>query len=74
MSIKFEKLKPGMTVYDNGFSLSPMGRRPATWRVRIESIDESGLGVVASWNTNPARWYGRRQAEKWSAKPRKEKP
>ena len=75
MAIKFEKRKPGMRVYDNGHSLTPMGRRPATWEVRIESVDADGKGCTAVWNHyNAPRWYSKRQAEKWSAKPRKAKP
>ena len=75
MSIKFEKLKPGMTVYDNGHQLGPLGRRPATWEVRIDEVNVTAEQVLARWNVcNPARWYSKRQAQKWSAKPRKVRP
>lgn len=59
--IKFEKLAPGMTVYDVG--RTRMGNTTMTtvsvWHVSIISVDPETRTVMASWNGNrPQRYYG----------------
>ena len=70
--MKFEKLQPGVTVYDVG--RTKMGNTTRTtvsvWPVHVISVDYENRTVVASWNTNPPRTYSERNAVKW----RKEKP
>jgi len=70
--MKFEKLKPGMTVYDVG--RHKMGNTTistvAVWPVRIVSVDAEKRTVDASWNGNRARTYHEYECKKW----REEKP
>lgn len=68
--MKLESLKPGMVVYD--VAKTRMGntslRTVSVWPV---SIHETGDGfVIASWNNNAARKYGRHDVARW----RKSKP
>ena len=67
--MKFEKIKPGMLVYDVGrqklgnTTLSTV----AVWSVKIISVDAENRTVEASWNYNPARTYSERDYKKWRA-------
>jgi hypothetical protein len=62
--MKFEKLQPGMVVYD--VHRHKMGNTTAStvgvWRVLIVSVDS------ASWNGNPAKKFFYVDAEKWREK------
>lgn len=68
--MKFEKLKPGMVVFDVG--RHKMGNTTmstvAVWQVRVISVDQEAQTVVASWNSNPARTYYSRSVAKWREK------
>lgn len=65
--MKFEKLKPGMTVYDVG--RTRMGNTTLTtisvWGVSIVRVDEQRREVVARWNGNPERTYTERSYKQW---------
>ena len=68
--MKFEKLQPGMTVYDvhrhklGNTTMSTVG----VWRVRIVSVDHDAKRVTASWNGNPAKTFFYGDVEKWREK------
>ena len=68
--MKFEKLKPGMVVYDvhrhkmGNTTMSTVG----VWTVRIESVDHEAKRVVASWNGNRAKTFFYGDAMKWREK------
>lgn len=68
--MKFEKLKPGMTVYDVG--RHKMGNTTIStvtvWAVRIVSVDAEKRTVEAIWNGNGARTYRERAYKKWREK------
>jgi hypothetical protein len=65
--MKFEKLKPGMVVYDvhrekmGNTTLSTVG----TWTVRIVSVDADTRSCMASWNTNPPTRHYEHTIRKW---------
>lgn len=67
--MKFEKLQPGMTVYDVG--RHKMGNTTLTtvsvWSVRIISVDAEKRSVVASWNSNAPRTFYENATSKWKA-------
>ena len=66
----FDKLKPGMIVYD--VQRYRMGnttlRSVGVWKVRIISVDVETKTVIASWNHNRPEKYRRRVWEKWRLK------
>lgn len=68
--MKFEKLQPGMTVYDVG--RSKMGNTTLTtvsvWAVRVIEVDAERRQVLASWNTNTPRLFRERVVAKWREK------
>ena len=65
--MKFEKLKPGMTVYDVG--RSKMGNTTistvSVWAVQIVGVDVERRTVEACWNGNYARVYHEGTYKKW---------
>ena len=68
MAIKFEKVQPGMTLYD--FHRESMGNTTMSqigkWSVRIIEVNtEKGMALV-SWNTNRPEWWARRKVERLS--------
>jgi hypothetical protein len=71
VAIKFEKVKPGMVLYDNhrtkmgNTTMSRMGE----WPVFVREIDAERQRALVSWNCNPAQWYDRRRVEKLFATP-----
>lgn len=69
--MKFEKIKPGMVLYDRhkyragNTTIRVLGE----WRVSIRSVDAEKRTAVASWNGNPEEtWTERRLAalKDWS--------
>jgi hypothetical protein len=68
--MKFEKLKPGMVVYDvvrrrmGNTTISTV----AVWSVYIVSVDAEKRQVMASWNGNPPRTFGEHGIKKWRKK------
>jgi hypothetical protein len=65
--MKFEKLKPGMTVYDVG--RQKMGNTTSTtvavWSVRVIEVDAEKRQVLAAWNMNKPRIFYEREVKKW---------
>lgn len=57
--MKFEKIKPGMILFDvhshrrGNTTMTTMG----CWEVFIESVDVEKRTAMARWNGNPARKY-----------------
>ena len=68
--MKFEKLKPGMVVYDvHSVKMGNTNMRTVgVWLVKIVSIDTETRMVTASWNGNRAEKFSSRTAEKWREK------
>lgn len=68
--MRFEKLRPGMTVYDvhrrkmGNTTMSTVG----LWRVLIVSVDHEAKRLTASWNGNPARTFYPKDVAKWREK------
>ena len=68
--MKFEKLMPGMVVYDvhrhklGNTTMSTVG----VWKVRIVSVDHEAKRVTASWNGNSAKTFFYGEATKWREK------
>lgn len=68
--MKFEKLKPGMVVYDvhrhklGNTTMSTVG----VWKIRIVSVDHEAKRVTASWNGNAAKTFYYWEVEKWREK------
>ena len=67
--MKFEKIKPGMFVYDVG--RQKLGNTTLStvvvWGVNIVSVDDEKRTVEASWNHNLIRTYSEREYKKWRA-------
>jgi hypothetical protein len=71
MAIKFEKIQPGMTLYDR--RMTRMGnttmRSLGEWRVKVISVDAEARTALCSWNGNRPTKYHARNLEKlhtWS--------
>ncbi|NDY89742.1 hypothetical protein [Ideonella livida] len=68
--MKFEKLKPGMTVYSVG--RHKMGNTTmstvAVWPVRIVEVDSEQRRCMASWNCNKPRLFFERDVSGWREK------
>jgi hypothetical protein len=68
--VKFEKLQPGMTVYDvhrhklGSTTMNTVG----VWKVRIVSVDNETKRVTASWNGNPVKTFFYGDVMKWREK------
>lgn len=73
MAIKFEKIQPGMELWDyqSRKQGNTTSRRIDRFRVLVLEVDEAGRRVRASWNSNPAKWYSKRSAAKWYVNPPK---
>lgn len=52
MAIKFEKIKPGMTLYDVRRNTGFGRHKWNTWPVYIKEVDAENRTVIASWNGN----------------------
>lgn len=67
--IKFEKIKPGMILYDVRKSTKPFNRcKWDYWAVKVIEVDQEKRRVFASWNGNAPKWIYERQATKYRAK------
>lgn len=54
--IKFEKIKPGMLLWQRGRARDVM-RSYAEWSVRIIEVDSEHRRALVSWNTNKPEWW-----------------
>ena len=67
--MKFEKIRPGMIVYDVG--RQKLGNTTLStvvvWGVNIVSVDAEKRTVDAEWNHNLIRTYSEREYKKWRA-------
>lgn len=67
MAIKFEKIQPGMTLFERhrermgNTTMSRLGE----WRIRVVSVNLADRTVTASWNGNPPLVYQEHAATKW---------
>lgn len=65
--MRFESLKPGMTVWDVG--RHRMGNTTistlSVWYVKILSVNPGDRTVMASWNGNAYKSYGEHQIKRW---------
>ena len=73
MAIKFEKIKPGMTLLDvhsqrmGNTTMSELG----CWNVDIISVDPKTQTAVVRWNSNREQTYFKRQLERLFVTPPK---
>ena len=74
MAIKFEKIQPGMLLYDVRKNTGYGGNKWNTWPVRIISVDAEKRCVTASWNSNPPERMSERRVTKYRAKEPENKP
>lgn len=68
MTIKFEKIKPGMTLYDVRKNTGMSGGKWCTWHVHIIEVNSEKRTVVASWNGNRPETMGENRVTKYRAK------
>lgn len=70
MTIKFEKIKPGMTLWDvrKSTGLSRFHGKYQSWPVYIKEVNEEKREVLASWNGNRAEWMTERRVTRYRAK------
>ena len=65
--MRFDRLKPGMTVYD--VRRTRMGNTNQSsigvWAVKILEVDHEALTVRASWNSTAARIFTKRIVSAW---------
>lgn len=55
--IKFEKIKPGMILYDVRKSFIRIGgHKWDVWPVLVYEVDQERRRVFASWNGNQPQW------------------
>lgn len=65
--IKFEKIKPGMQLWDVRPATMYSVRRTKydTWPVFVEEVDVEKRCVLASWNFNKPEWMNERRITKY---------
>ena len=70
MAIKFEKIKPGMTLYDVRKNTGLTAHRSPlnVWPVEIVKVDTEQRRVWASWNGNSPLWIWENRVTKYRAK------
>lgn len=74
MAIKFEKIEPGMILFD--IHSEPAGnttmRRLGCWEVRVVSVNKEKREALVRWNGNPATvWSARRLSKLYREKTKK---
>jgi hypothetical protein len=74
MAIKFEKIQPGMTLFD--IHSERMGnttmRELGKWDVYIVSVDPTTRSAIVKWNGNPPkRWYERALTKLYATEPKR---
>ena len=72
MAIKFEKITPGMTLFDihreraGNTTMTRLG----CWEVKVRSVDAEKRTAVVSWNGNREEvWYAQRLQRLYAQKP-----
>lgn len=66
--IKFDKIKPGMILYDVRKSATRFSRcKWDVWSVRVIEVDQEKRRVFASWNGNQPQWIYERAVTKYRA-------
>ena len=68
MSIKFEKIKAGVILWDVRRNTDMMKNKFSIWPVRIMEVDKEKRRVFASWNSNDPEWMGEEIITKYRAK------
>jgi hypothetical protein len=68
--VKFEKLKPGMVVYDvHSYKMGNTTQSTVgVWEVRVVAVDIEAKCVTASWNGNPTKTFFYGNVTKWREK------
>jgi len=68
--MKFEKLSPGMVVFDvHSYRMGNTKLRSVgVWNIKVIEIATSERSVWASWNSNPPRRYYESEVKKWREK------
>lgn len=67
--IKFEKIKPGMMLYEVKKAKSIISNRKwNVWPVHVYEIDQEKRRVFASWNYNAPHWIPESVVTKYRAK------
>ena len=58
MAIKFEKIQPGMTLWDvkRTSGLDRFRSKYSCWPVYVKVVDSENRRVLISWNGNQERW------------------
>lgn len=73
MTIKFEKIAPGMILLD--IHREKMGNTTMSewglWKVLVVSVDREKRTALVSWNHNPQRTWDARRLERLFTKPTK---
>lgn len=73
MAIKFEKIKPGMELFD--VHRNRMGNTTISglvcWKVRIIKVDADGRRARVSWNGNRSEWWPARKLQRLYTTPPK---
>ncbi len=71
MAIMFEKIKPGMTLWDvrptTGWERA-RGVKWSIWQVHVKDVNQSLRTVYASWNDNGYEWMREERICKYRAK------
>lgn len=68
MAIKFEKIRPGMTLYDVRRNTGYGHHKWSTWPVYIKDVDQEKRTVIASWNGNAPKVMRESQVTRLRAK------
>lgn len=69
MSIKFERIKPGMILYDrHRYQTNGGGSRMGEWKVEVLSVDTKARTAVVVWNNNKPETMNERRLSRLSAK------
>lgn len=69
MAIKFEKIQPGMTLYDVSKETGFTRWKWAIWPVVVHEINIEERRVFASWNGNKPEWMSEHRITKYRLKP-----
>ena len=72
MAIKFEKITPGMTLFDihSERAGNTLMRRIGCWEVKVRSVNSEQRSAVVSWNGNRDEvWYANRLQRLYATKP-----